>query len=429
MATDLAQSGYGALSAIDSIGEEIDLTSAQFDQIPDAVRVRLTKAHVPGAFHFFFASALDILLTDRTAASEARRVLVAEQFDPFATQSCSFAIWDELVDPPSEITEAPVEPTRLVRDLTGDGVVPINVGIYLLKGQMPQDSTVFRQWARTAVNKLLICLSNEVWLSDNGLMVSLVGPRVQRISVGAKAGYDPQLLQAVTEAASWVYSSTRDLEVRHTLFTNELAREWPEMASLESSFAARAPRALDAAKTAYRAHIREGSKETLKSLSELRKTLNEEVSKVSTQTRDLISTLWKDFAIAATALLSRVALIFADKKPTADSMPMRIILLGTAAFTIVNLYVTLQSNSRFMRIAADNRSVWKQKLFGFLAQDDLQTLADEPVKKSVDAYNAAKRIVIAIYALVILLLIGTALSPFLAGFMGSIKSLVEEIGS
>ncbi len=41
----------------------------------------------------------------------------------------------------------------------------------------------------------------------------------------------------------------------------------------------RAGRALDSAMTAYRAHIREGSKETLKALSDLRKTLSDEVSK------------------------------------------------------------------------------------------------------------------------------------------------------
>ncbi len=63
---------------------------------------------------------------------------------------------------------------------------------------------------------------------------------------------------------------------------------------------------------------------------------------MSTQTRELIGTLWKDFAIAVTALLSRIALLFADKKTAADSAPMKTVLVGAAVFIVVNLTITLK---------------------------------------------------------------------------------------
>jgi hypothetical protein len=180
--------------------------------------------------------------------------------------------------------------------------------------------------------------------------------------------------------------------------------------------------------TAYRAHIREGSKETLKALSDLRKTLSDEVSKVSAQTRELIGTLWKDFAIAVTALLSRIALLFADKKVAAYSAPMRTVLVGAAVFIVVNLTMTLRTNARFMRIAEVTRPVWKQKLFGFLPDEDLRALAEEPIEESIATYNQAKTVVIVVYALVVILLLSmsapeltSAVWARLGGFFGYLR--------
>jgi hypothetical protein len=235
------------------------------------------------------------------------------------------------------------------------------------------------------------------------------------------------LFQLLQRAAEWVYGSPREVEVRHTLFTNELAREWPETFSFFDQFASRADRALDSATTAYRAHIREGSKETLKTLSDLRKTLSDEVSKVSAQTRELIGILWKDFAIAATALLSRVALLFADKKPAADSAPMKAVLVGAAVFIVLNLTITLRTNARFMHIAGLSRPAWKQKLFGFLSDEDLKALAETPIQESTAAYNQAKVAVIAIYALIVVLLLSVSAPDFTSAVWARVAGIVPYL--
>jgi len=427
VALGLEESEMGTLSAIDSLGDTVDLTTAHADELIDQVRLQLRKTQRDGAAYFFFSSYLSVLFEDKERSSDTLVTLVAEEFAPFRAVSCAFSIWDK-ANPalPADVI-SPIDPRKFTRDLTGQGTVPNAVGFYLLGEEPNEKSDVFQAWAKTTVQYLPLTLVDEVWTEDRQFMVSLVGPRTKRIPLGAPPENETNIFHLLQRAADWVYSNPREVEVRHTLLTNELAREWPETSSFFDQFASRAEQALDSAMTAYHAHIRDGSKETLKALGDLRKTLADEVSKVSVQTRDLIGTLWKDFAIAATALLSRIALLFADKKPAADSAPMKIVFVGTAAFIIANLAINLRANARFMRIADISRSAWKQKLFGFLSDEDLKALAETPIEESVAAYNQAKRVVIVIYSVVVVLLLSMSAPEFTSSVWAHLGGLFTDL--
>jgi hypothetical protein len=427
VALGLGESEIGTLAATDSFGNPVDLTTAQIGELTDEIRLHLRKTQREGAAYLFFSSSLPVLLDDQLRSADTLVAFIAEEFAPFRTASCGFFVWS-VANPalPADLSSN-IDPRKFIRDLTGAGTVPRTVGLYLLRERPAKESDVFRVWANAAIRYLALALVNEVWLEDRELMVSLVGPRTKRIPLGAPSVNDMDLFQLLQRAADWVYGNPREIEVRHTLFTNELAREWPETSSLFDQFASRAERALDSAMTAYRAHIRDGSKETLKTLSDLRKTLSDEVSKVSAQTRELIGTLWKDFAIAATALLSRIALLFADKKPAADSAPMKIVFVGTAVFIAANLTITLTTNARFMRIAGLSRSAWKHKLFGFLPDEDLKALAEAPIEESIAAYNQAKIVVIAIYALIVVLLLSLSAPEITSTVWAHLGSLVTYL--
>jgi hypothetical protein len=60
--------------------------------------------------------------------------------------------------------------------------------------------------------------------------------------------------------------------------------------------------ALESARLLYKAHIRAGGKDTLKSLGDLRKSLTEDTQKILQQSRDLSSALWKDMALVISTL-------------------------------------------------------------------------------------------------------------------------------
>ena len=422
VALGLGESEIGTLAATDSFGDTVDLTTVRTDELTAEIRLHLRKTQREGAASVLFLS-FTCILENQLRSANTLIAFVAEEFTPFQTACCAFRVWS--VGNPALPAEScsSIDPRKFTRDLTGTATVPQSIGLYLLKEQPAQESNVFRVWANAAKCYLALTLVNEVWREDNELKVSLIGPRTKRIPLGEPAEDDMNLFRLLQQASAWVYANSREVEVRHTLFTNELAREWPETSSFYDQAANRVTRALDSAMTAYRAHIRDGSKETLKALSDLRKTLSDEV-KVSAQTRELIGTLWKDFAIAATALLSRIALVFADKQIEADSAPMKVILVGAAVFSVASLTITLRANAHFMRIAERSRSAWKQKLFGFLSDEDLRALADKPIEDSIEAYNQAKWVVITIYAAVVVFLLSASAPDFTAAVFARLESVV-----
>ena len=405
IAFGLVDHNIGVLIAIDSFGNSVDLRIARIEDLADPIRIIVEKAQTEGAARLFLPSSIAVLLEDRSASRNARNIYIADDFAPFSAASCLFSVWDTAISPVESQAVANIDPRRFVRDL--------RVKLGYLRAQGFTSSTVPQSripvcfaYGPMLLANICRCVSSMSYGKRRGCGFNLIGPRTRRIPLGVPDPTDAELFRSLQDASKWVYLDSRDVEVKHTLFTNELAREWPEGPRFYEQFSLRAPKALDSAKTAYRAHLRNESKETLKSLTDLRKALSEEVSKVSAQTRELVGTLWRDFAIAMAAVLSRIALIFADKQPSADSLPMKTVLVGTAVFLLVDLAITLKTNARFMRIAAESRSVWGRKLYGFLSDDDVKFLAEDPIQESIETYNQAKWAVIGIYVVVIIVLLG-----------------------
>jgi len=410
IALEAETSGIGTVSALDALDGPVPLKAVAHSSLVGSVRIRVAKRNTPTTFYFFSIEGLKDLLRDADRVLIARKVLVAVDFAPFATASCRFESWTGMVeDAPPENTSPIIAPRRFVKDLIG-GKVPPAIGPFLLAGDIPAKSPVFDTWCAFAVKQLMLSLVNEVWTENGTDMVALSGPRSLRLKAELESIDTARTLGPATEAARWVYESGRDVDARHALLTYEFAREWPEGISWAQGFAERAPRALDAAKTAFQAYVLGISKDTLKSLSDLRKTLSEEVGKVSQQTRELLSTLWRDFIVAVTTLLARIALVLADK-PAGDSIAVRAMLLGTAIFIGSSLILNLSSNKRFMKIAEENRGLWRSKLYGFLAPSDLRDLADTPLASTTNVYHKVKRWVTGLYIIVILALLLTAAWP------------------
>ena len=401
IASTIDAAGLGSLRALDSIGDEVDLVAARLDDLHGNIRIIIKKLNSASVFFAYSRRGVAALLGAANQVSLARSVYVAELTNSFSTESCTFSPWingapNKVV---ADIREVIPSPRRIVKDVAG-GKVPVSLGPFLLVTPPPASSKPYEIWQHDACQQMLLCLVNEVWRTNGDEVVVLAGPRTRRIPVGLAVLPAVEMFSTVTECARWVFASGRDVEVRHTLFTYELAREWPDTETLASGFLTKAPRALDAAKTAFHAHIRETSKDTLKALGDLRKTLSEEVTKVVQQTRDLLSGMWRDFAFAATALAARIALLLAEK-PATSSSAAKGLIFGTAIFLAFSIYMTLRSNAKFMSIATDSRRSWRDKLYGFLPEDDLKKLADDPLRHSESEYMVTRRWVIGAYVAMI----------------------------
>lgn len=146
--------------------------------------------------------------------------------------------------------------------------------------------------------------------------------------------------------------------------------------------------ALESAGLAYRAHVQQGSRETIKSLSDLRKTLVEEIGKVTQQTRDLSSGLWRDVAVAIVALAFRLSM---DATKTTATPVYSVVLLLVATYIVVSQIVTVKSSRAFLKVAADARAQWRHKGYAYLSDAEFDALAGNPLTEARVIYDDVER--------------------------------------
>ncbi|WP_225771154.1 hypothetical protein [Inquilinus sp. Marseille-Q2685] len=410
--------GFGSFEALDALGDDLDL--ATLSEVEGELRLIITKRSTDTTSYFLTPQGVRHLLIDAGRVAKTRRVLVAEAFDAFQTVSCSFEPWITMVE---DITEPcrlqGVVPRRIVRDQLAQ--VPLSIGPILLDSAPAQASTVFEVWRAVAAPQLLTTLCDEIWSVDGVTTIALSGPRRRRLIADFDAVLPERDLGPAMEAASWIYDSGRDVETRHTLFTYELAREWPADTPFALGFAARVPDALEAAKSAFRMHVREASKETLKSLQDLRKSLSEDVARMVTQTRELVATTWRDFLVVVAALLGRMALVSSSKSSELDAAEW--LLIGTAIYLTFSIIITIASNASFMRLARESRAEWKTKLYGFLDEKDFKKLAADPLDKAERIYRRARNVACCAY---VILIVGLIVMAIVSGIGAGRAEASEE---
>ncbi|WP_459676142.1 hypothetical protein [Acidisoma sp. 7E03] len=270
-----------------------------------------------------------------------------------------------------------------------------------------QINAVFKTWRDIALPQLLLCLADEIWRQDGEIQVALTGPRRRKLRATLETIDAKRDFKIITEVAEWVFNSGRDAETRHTLFVYELAREWPGEGPFASTFAERAPGALEAAKTAFRMHVRDASKETLKSLQELRKTLADDVTRVVAQTRELTGTLWRDLLVVVAAVLGRFSLL--ASLGTGEAGFANALLYGLAVYLAFSLGMVLFANARFMALFRMMQANWQTKLYGFVDSEDFKSLATEPLNKAEGVYECTRNAAITAYGLTVIALIALAI--------------------
>lgn len=400
---------FAELAIQDRFGETVALEAIASTR--GMVDVRFLKPNTRTTYYFFEAQMLMALFADDAAFSAARRVFVARGIEPFKTMQCTFARWEGVAPDDDDVTNPEaVELRMLIADLTPTRRVPSSIGNLLLQDPAPQPSVALQTWKSYAAGTLPCILVNEVRSSKQNDILVLSSPRRVAITASEPASVDSVVLDAELEAARWIYAGGPGVENRFTFFTTELSRSWPGTLSWDPGFRIAGPTALESARAAQRLFLSGKTGEVLKALGDLRKSLSDEVSIVMQQSRDLGSSLWRDFAIAIAALAARVA---AGASSATLDLSLGLLLVFVACFLAYSLYVTLKSNARFIEAAGESRKIWTHKIYSFLQEAELKELASEPLAKAESVYWwTAWKVGIA-YVVVILILLAVSVSPLL----------------
>ncbi|KAA1053164.1 hypothetical protein [Azospirillum argentinense] len=380
-----------ALNAADAEGQEF--------------YIRVTKPTLDGVSCFFTADGFDRFLAMQVGVSGI--CAVAGDVVPFSSTALDVVEWNDL-PAPTELIEHRHwdQPRKFVRDLAGD-LVPASLAAWLPRKLPDGTCPAFECWRRTSASHLLMSLPNEAWRQDGEAWVAVKGPRTVKIPVGNFGAFPlDDAYAALVRAAEWVYGTQTDAEIKHTLLSNELARDWPDSAPWAETVARRLDAALTHAQDAYRLHVQGTSKDTLKSLGDLRKALNDETDKVAAQTRELISGLWKDFAVAVAALGFRYATFSGT---TATPTWANTLMIGTGLFLAFSFGITVNTNRRIHKVAAASRTKWRERLYSFLGEQDFEDMAAQPIRDVMSAYRSTRFWVGLAYAVVVFVLVGVGL--------------------
>jgi hypothetical protein len=363
--------------------------------------VSIGKPLKDGVVSLFFGAALESI--DLTSVNS---VLIADMDagdTTFTTYRSRYQAWT--VDPVPDFapSETLPDPRRTSNDLTKDKVVPADIRCWLIQAKPVVSSAAYRCWAKLAARHLLAALANQVHIGDTGTVYQFSGPPTRKVQIS-----DDEVVglhDRLNEGATWVFADgARDADTRHLLLATEWARSHviggPAGLGLGS---------LDSAQAAYSAYVKSGSKETLKAIAELRKTVTDEAQKATQKAQDMTSALWKDLAVATTPFVIKV---LPDAGKTPNLWIAGFFAVGAAVFLLFSIQVQLYLNRRYLASQAKARLVWSTRLNLVLSQDEVREISNDPIEGSVTDYHRVKTAVVLVYVLLIGILILFAAKEF-----------------
>ncbi|WIX01156.1 hypothetical protein QK899_11480 [Pseudomonas sp. AR5] len=292
---------------------------------------------------------------------------------PFNTRARSFSDWGE----GEAFVESPrtKSPRLLVKESANVRTVPEDVRHWLLaEGHgLDGDDSLHMVWAMYAIDALSRCFANEI--DTTGSNLSFKGPPKLSLTIKEAVEGDTQMalkdFEVVQDAAVWVFENAREAEVKHILLSAEIARSGRADGEVQQYFKENLSAALDCAKIAYQMSVSEITKDTLKSLGDLRKAVTEETSKATEATRQAITAI-------STALTVGMGLIVA--RLTLQINPYLISLVMAVAFGYTTLNV--MSGRKFINIQRKLRHDWQPKLYRFLSEAEFKKMVGDPIEQA-----------------------------------------------
>ncbi len=334
----------------------------------------------------------------------------------FLTEAFTVASWDEIV--PHREPKSFLSPRRLVRDQTSS-FTPLTLAPWLTP--TPRESLDASEaltiWKNAAAQRLAYVIPSEVREIDGAFFCILKGPRSTPIEIHLhhNSELDFHLLQ---DTAEWIYSSAKDAESKFSFINYHLSLDWVSSRSWLEGLSSTLQNSLDSAKDAFSFYLQDQGKDALKSLADLRKSLQEEVGKTQTAIKDTIGAVWRDFALAAVVLVL--------KTPIADisgqDFHIETIEIATAILLSFSAVVNIWAIRSFIKANNTARAEWRPKIYAFVTDRDWQRLVEDPLAKSrgvlsATTYGAVSAYVLSVSYLIYLASVATIGFPFIVIFL------------
>jgi hypothetical protein len=416
IALKVEQIGLGKLELFAEVAGRLEIANVEGDDIDgESLTVILEKSTKDDRCFFFsqkgFKGWLEGLSVTGQSLKNRKCIEIIGDFSEFSTFLFSVKPFGSEWSLP-DFKQAPEKPGKLVRDFT-QRFTPQYIDAWLLNDKPAESSEAFRTWSTVALQKLLYCLPTEIRSDGDDVEVFFRGGRSLPIPVEKAIAWDKINFDLIYEVCEWIYSTPREAETKFQLLNNHVGINWGATETWPSGTNDVLSNSFAGAREAFAFHLQEQSKEAVKSLGDLRKGLQEEVNKTQSATRDLVSALWRDFAVAGV-----VAALKAPILPTTiPDASMKVLQLGVAVLLFLSILVSTISNLKFNNLADGSRRDWRKKLYSFMSDADWKRLVEVPIGSGRAVYWLSWSLCLVLYLGMIKYFLGLAMPDIILSYV------------
>jgi hypothetical protein len=285
------------------------------------------------------------------------------------------------IDDNSRSTPLPTrDPKRFVRDLSGENLLPQDMGLWALRDiqSAAKEDPLFKAWKREAAIFQLRSLCSEIEPSRTLVFKGQPVLRLEDVEAGLRE-LDGQAFENLHALVDWVFENENEIETRHGLVVAEFARASGGGAGINGLIESKFAGILEGARNAFQLGLHKISKESLQALSDLRKSVVEEISKLADLTKQLTSSV-------AGALFASVAVLAARMSLVKDVDVFGPIAAVVGLVLFVYVFVSARSGWRFVKIQRDLRNSWKERTRKYLTSEEYGKLVEDPAGRAEVAY-------------------------------------------
>jgi hypothetical protein len=375
-----------------AIGGDVDDSDEFASERSVTITIVKPQAERVAAFIFSHSAAAHIAGGDPATLVLSAELTAREAFE---SRGLTVGIWDLAIPLPLPVAPIAVSPSKLVRDYVPDREIVRDLSPWLITKQPALDGELFQAWRAQAGRRLLGGLVNSALVESGKTWLQASGPPIFKIE--AENPILAESWRELTANTEWVFLSSTDIEARHLISALEIARAYRS----SISFGEVLRQALDASRSTYEAHVQSASRETLKALADLRKTVIDETQRVTQRAQDLTGGLWRDVAVSAAPFVLK---ILGDTTKMSSNGIAAGFYFAAAIFILVSLSLQSDINDTFLKDQKEARTRWFETLYMYISASERKSIAEDPVENAVKAYYKTRQHVGFIYLFLIVIL-------------------------
>lgn len=401
----LANSGIDfSIQISDAFDEKISLPTPDSHLNFEVELIAFNKSRTFENIYFFTKQGF-LKNLESSEISKSLNIFIHEDFSEFSTLTCRFRKWDFDSDEAQEHEKniETADPRKIVKDYTGAQVTS-NQLFWVTPTEPDTPDDLFSNWLDIASPKAALLLASEISSTDGVQYHTIKGSKTLNIPNEVEfTSITRDTHSIIHEALCWVFETSRETEVRHTLLSQRLSNNDLKQSESWTKFISRVLRpSLSSAREDYRSHLLVKTGELLKAITDIRKTVSDETSKIIDKTSALTSSLLRDASITFIIAALRQTLI-AKNIITKEST--HFLLIATAAWLATSILLTGYQNKMFIRSQIRFRRNWSKGLSALISESELKKISRRPIREAIESYGRIKKVIDFIYAILIFVIL------------------------